>query len=71
MMRWVLPEMFSYVGVTYHDAPLTLMILALNGKEPLVTERKPGFDFPALKNAFEREDAEFHAEDDEWIEARL
>jgi hypothetical protein len=37
-----------------------------------VTERTPGFDFAAFKDAFERKDAErwagFYAEDAEWIE---
>ena len=46
--------------------------MALNGKEPLVTERKPEFDFPAFRNAFERKVAErwaeFYAEDAECIE---
>jgi len=42
------------------------------GKELLMSEQKPGFDFAAFKDAFERKDAErwakFYAEDAEWIE---
>ena len=42
------------------------------GKELLISEQKPGFDFAAFKDAFERKDAErwaeFYAEDAEWIE---
>ena len=42
------------------------------GKELLISDQKPGFDFAAFKDAFERKDAErwaeFYAEDAEWIE---
>jgi ketosteroid isomerase-like protein len=42
------------------------------GKESLMGERKPAFDFAAFKEAFERKDTErwsgFYAEDAKWIE---
>jgi ketosteroid isomerase-like protein len=42
------------------------------GKEILMGEQEPGFDFAAFKESFERRDAErwaeFYAEDAEWIE---
>lgn len=43
-----------------------------NGKELLMSDQKPRFDFAAFKDAFERKDAarwaQFYAEDAEWIE---
>jgi ketosteroid isomerase-like protein len=43
-----------------------------NGKELLMSDHKPRFDFAAFKDAFERKDAErwaqFYTEDAEWIE---